>query len=107
MKTLPNESLPLRLKNDFGEEHAIWSVREKSLLGKINGALLWLKTEDKLELFITVDKNLPYQQNLKSFPLTIAMLLAKDKRHETLRLLIPNIFLILLERENQNAIEIF
>jgi predicted nuclease of predicted toxin-antitoxin system len=107
MKILLDESLPLKLKYDFGEEHEIWTVREKSWLGKKNGELLRLMTEDKFELFITVDKNLPYQQNLKSIPLTIVVLRAKDNRYKTLRLLIPKIFLTMLESENQNVIEIF
>ena len=64
MKILLDESLPRKLKDDFGTEHEVWSVRDKSWLGKKNGALLKLMLEENFELFVTVDQNLPYQQNV-------------------------------------------
>ena len=64
MKILLDESLPRKLRYDFGEEHEVFTVRDKGWLGKKNGELLKLMTEDKFELFVTVDRNLPYQQNL-------------------------------------------
>ena len=71
MKILLDESLPRKLKNDFGTDHEVWTVRDKNWLGQKNGALLKLMVEDHFELFITVDQNLPYQQNLYRLPLTI------------------------------------
>lgn len=47
---------------------------------------------DNFELFITVDKNLPYQQNLDSLPLTIFVLKSKDNRRSSLQKLIPLVF---------------
>jgi hypothetical protein len=63
-------------------------------------------TENKFELFITVDRNLPYQQNLQRLTLTIFVLCAKDNTRETLRLLIPKIFERLAKANLQNVIEI-
>jgi len=40
MKFLLDESLPRKLKNDFGIEHQVFTVREKGWLGKKNGDLL-------------------------------------------------------------------
>jgi len=40
MKILLDESLPRKLKNDFGTEHEIWTVRDKGWLSKKNGELL-------------------------------------------------------------------
>ena len=53
MKILLDESLPRKLKIDFGSVHEVWTVREKNWLGQKNGALLKLMVEDHFELFIT------------------------------------------------------
>ena len=63
-------------------------------------------TEDKFELFVTVDRNLPYQQNLQRLTLTIFVLCAVDNRRETLSLLIPKLFARLEKGNLQNVIEI-
>jgi predicted nuclease of predicted toxin-antitoxin system len=97
MKILLDESLPRKLKKDFSEELEVWNVQDMSWLGKKNGDLLRLMTENNFDLFITVDKNLPFQQNLKVIPLTIAVLRAKDNRRETLQVLIPKVFHLIQE----------
>src|SRR6185437_4705383 len=74
MKILLDESLPRKLRNDFGDEHDVWTVRDKGWLGKKNGELLKLMIDSSFELFITLDRNLPYQQNLDRLPLTICVL---------------------------------
>jgi predicted nuclease of predicted toxin-antitoxin system len=106
MKILLDESLPRKLRNDFSEEHEVLAVRDMGWLGKKNGELLRLMTENHFKLFITVDRNLPYQQNLIRPTLTIIVLRAKDNTRETLRLLIPKIFERLSEGDLQNVIEI-
>lgn len=65
MKILLDESLPRKLKNDFGGAHEVWTVRDKGWLGQKNGALLKLMVAHGFELFVTVDRNLSYQQNLE------------------------------------------
>ncbi len=56
MKILLDESLPRKLRNDFTAEHEVWTVRDTGWLGKKNGELLKLMTDNRFELFITVDK---------------------------------------------------
>ncbi len=107
MKILLDESLPRKLKNDFGAGHEIWSVKDKGWLGKKNGELLKLMIEDSFDLFVTIDRNLPYQQNLERLPVTIFVLCAKDNRRETLRLLIPNLFEKLDGKIEENVVEIY
>lgn len=92
MKILLDESLPRKLRDDFGPENEVWTVRDKKWLGKKNGELLRLTVGDSFDVFVTVDRNLPYQQNLDALPFTIVVLCAKDNRRETLRKLIPKIF---------------
>ncbi len=106
MKILLDESIPRKLKDDFGTEHEVWTVRDKRWLGQKNGVLLKLLIEDNFEAFVTVDRNLPYQQNTERLPLTIFVLCAKDNRRETLAALIPKIFERMHEGMLQNVIEI-
>ncbi|WP_299287520.1 DUF5615 family PIN-like protein [uncultured Mucilaginibacter sp.] len=106
MKILLDESLPRKLKYDFGEEHEVRTVRDMLWLGKKNGELLKLMTDNNFELFITVDRNLPYQQNLQRLPLTIIVLRAKNNTRQTLKILVPKIFLRVSEGNLQNVIEV-
>ncbi|MBC8044802.1 MAG: DUF5615 family PIN-like protein [Rhizobacter sp.] len=107
MKILLDESLPRKLKNDFGTGHEVWTVRDKGWLGEKNGALLKLMTEDGFAIFVTVDRNLPYQQNLEQLSLTIVVLRAANNRRETLARLIPKLFNRLAEGNLPSVIEIF
>lgn len=40
MKILLDESVPRKLKYDFGNNHEVWTVRDKGWLGYKNGNLL-------------------------------------------------------------------
>ena len=106
MKILLDESLPRKLRYDFDEEHDVSTVRDMGWLGKKNGELLRLMTENNFRLFVTVDRNLPYQQNLQRLAVTIVVFRARDNTRETLRLLIPKIFERLANGNLQNVIEI-
>jgi len=107
MKFLLDESLPAKLKRDFVHEaHEIWTVRDKGWLGKKNGTLLSLMIADGFDFFITIDRNLPYQQNTERLPLTIFVLCAKDNRRETLKALVPKVFERILQGNLQHIIEI-
>lgn len=106
MKILLDESLPRKLRYDFGEGHEVHTVRDKGWLEKKNGELLKLMTDNEFELFVTVDQNLRYQQNLSEIALTIVVLCAINNRRETLKLLIPKIFTELGGGNLQNVIEI-
>lgn len=107
MKILLDESLPRKLRSDFRAYHEVWTVRDKGWSGKKNGELLMLMINDGFELFVTIDRNFPYQQNLQRLPLTIFVLCAKDSRRETLQLLIPKLFDRLEQGNLQNIIEVF
>jgi predicted nuclease of predicted toxin-antitoxin system len=107
MKILLDESIPRKLRNDFSAEHEVWTVRDKGWLGKKNGELLKLITEADFELFVTVDRNLQYQQNLAAFSLTIIVLCGTDNRRETLKKLIPNIFQKLASGQKNTVIEVY
>ncbi len=66
MKILLDESLPGKLRHDFGEGHLVSTVREKGWSGKKNGELLGLITENNFDIFITVDRNLRSGKTFKN-----------------------------------------
>ena len=106
MKILLDESLPRKLKNDFGINHEVWTVRDKGWLSKKNGELLKLMITNGFELFVTADQNLQYQQKIEKLPLTIAVLKGSDNRRSTLQNLIPILFKRINEGSLPNVIEI-
>jgi hypothetical protein len=91
MKILLDENLPRRLKADFGPNYEVKTVRDMGWLGKKNGELLGLIVFNGFDYFITIDKNLRYQQNLDRIELTIFLLLAVNNRRETLQVLVNKV----------------
>jgi hypothetical protein len=106
MRILLDESLPQKLRYELGEGHEVFTVQYKGWLGKKNGELLKLMTDDKFELFITVDQNLSYQQNLEELNLTVIVLCGADNRPETLKPLIPKLLDRIAAGNLQKVIEI-
>ncbi len=68
--------------------------------------LLALMVADGFELFVTVDQNLSYQQNIQNLPITIVVLCGNDTLRQTLRLLLPKMFAKLTEEPSKRFIEI-
>src|SRR5215211_7581760 len=91
MKILLDENLPRKLKADFGDDFEVKTVRDMGWLGKKNGELLGLIVFNGFDFFVTIDKNLRFQQNLDRIELKIFLLLAIDNRRETLQVLVAKI----------------
>jgi hypothetical protein len=106
MRILLDESVPQKLRHAFENEHEVWTVRDKNWLGKKNGELLKLISDNKFELFVTVDRNLPYQQNLARLDVIIVVLCATNNRLDTLRLLVPEIFAAIRNNQGKKLIEV-
>jgi len=90
MKVLLDECLPRRLKRDLSG-HQVFTVPEMGWAGVKNGALLRLIQDAAFDVFVTIDGNLSYQQNLKGMNLAIIVLRAPDNTIESLRPLVPAI----------------
>jgi len=90
MKLLLDENLPKRLKKDFSE-HEIYTVRDKSWNGILNGELMELMIADGFDALLTFDKNLRYQQNFMKYPITVFVLNAPDNSYIELSKLVPAI----------------
>ncbi len=91
MKILLDENLPKQLKADFGPDHDVKTVRDMGWLGKKNGELLGLIVFNGFDFFVTLDKNLRYQQNLDRIELKIFLLLTVNNRRETLQAFVDKI----------------
>jgi len=106
MKILLDESLPIKLKRTFGEDYEVLTVKDMEWLGKKNSELLKLIIENSFDYFVTVDRNLPYQQNTERLPITIFVLCAYNNRLSTLQALVPKIFERILSGNLRNIEEI-
>ncbi len=91
MKILLDENLPRQLKADFGSDYDVKTIRDIGWLGKKNSELLGLLVFNGFDFFITIDKNLRYQQNLDRIELKIFLLLAINNRRGTLQILVEKI----------------
>lgn len=89
MRVLLDESVPRRLKHDL-RGHDVSTVTEIGWSGTKNGELLRLAA-DRFEVFVIVDQNLEYQQNLKRFDIAFVLLVAINNKYETLSPLVPKI----------------
>lgn len=92
MRLLLDESVPSRLRLAL-QDHAVRTVVEMGWSGVKNGKLLTLAAND-FDALITVDKNLPYQQNLSALPVAVVVLDALSNELSALLPLVP-----MLERE--------
>ena len=89
MRLLLDESVPGRLRRSL-PAHVVRTVVEMGWSGVKNGKLLALAA-DSFDAFITVDKNLPYQQNLTALPVAVIVLDAVSIELPALLPLIPNL----------------
>ncbi len=87
MKVLLDECVPRKLRREL-PEHEILTVTERGWSGIKNGNLLALAAPE-FDVFLTVDQNLKYQQNLKNFSIAIILLVARNNRFKTLLPLMP------------------
>ena len=79
MKILIDESLP-RYVFQILQDYNAYTVQYMGWSGIKNGVLLNLAIEQQFDVFLTADKNLRYQQNLKDR--TIALVIFPSNRLE-------------------------
>ena len=89
MKILIDESLPARLRFVL-PDHDVVTVPQMGWAGKRNGELVQL-IANQFDVFLTVDQNLEYQQNLAGISFAIVVLAAPSNKFETLKSLIPEV----------------
>lgn len=69
---------------------SVRTVVQQGWVGITNGKLLALAAAE-FDVFVTVDRNLPFQQHLPKFDIAIVSLMAKSNRLADLQALIPNV----------------
>lgn len=89
MRVLLDECVPRRLKREL-PGHEVRTVTEHGWSGVKNGRLLAL-AEAEFDVFLTVDQNLKYQQNLTAFRIAVILLVAGNNRLKTLLPLMPEV----------------
>ena len=89
MKVPLDECVPRKLRRELAE-HEVLTVTERGCSRIKNGQLLVL-AEVEFDVFLTVDQNLRYQQNLKAFNIGVILLMARNNRLKTLLPLMPEV----------------
>ena len=89
MKVLLDECLPRRLVAKL-TGHEVQTVPQAGWASIKNGALLKL-AEGNFDVFVTVDRNLSFQQNLAQRKIAIIVLRAYSNRFQDLLPLVPTI----------------
>jgi hypothetical protein len=90
MRILLDECVPRPIRREL-TGHDVKTVPEMGWSGKKNGELLQLMLPEKFEVFLTVDQNLSYQQNLRSSGVAIILMAAPSIRVSDLKPLIPRV----------------
>ncbi|KHD08590.1 hypothetical protein PN36_33190 [Candidatus Thiomargarita nelsonii] len=92
MKLLLDECIDRRLARELKGEHVIKTVPQMGWATIKNGKLLAL-AETEFDVFITVDRNLSFQQNLPKFNIAVLVLHAGSNRLADLKPLVPQILI--------------
>lgn len=93
MRILLDECLPRRLKNGL-LGHEVQTVPEAGWASKQNGELLSL-AESRFDAFVTVDRNLSFQQDIGRLKIAVVVLVARGNKESDLRPLIPKLLVAL------------
>jgi len=86
-------------------EHEVKTAYQMGWAAKKNGELLRLVGGD-FEVFITVDQNLRYQQNLASSQLVVIVLIAASNQYDDLAPLIPQVEQAIKDSNPGSVVEI-
>jgi len=89
VKVLLDECIHRPLARDSAE-HDAKTVPQIGWAGIKKGDLLEL-AEKQFEVFVTVDRNLSFQQNLPNFNFAVIVLRCRSDRIQDLRLLVPEL----------------
>lgn len=72
MKILLDECITKRIKNKLFE-FEVSTVFEMGWKGLKNASLMKIAIENNFDIFLTIDKNIEYQQNLKNYQIFVVI----------------------------------
>ena len=89
MRLLLDESVPAKLRRHL-PAHEVRTAVEMGWSGVKNGKLLALAATN-FDAFVTVDKNMPFQQNLSTIPIALVVLDSLSNELPALLPLLPRL----------------
>jgi len=93
VRVLLDECLDRRLAREI-VGHEVQTVPEAGWAAKSNGELLLL-AENSFDVFVTVDSNLSFQQNVPKHSIAVVVLRARSNRLVDLQPLVPRLLEVL------------
>ena len=93
MRVLLDECVPKRLRKEL-TAHVVRTVAEMGWSGIVNGELLHQASAD-FDCFLTVDRNLQFQQNISVLPVAVVVIHALSNRLAALLPLMPAVRTVL------------
>jgi uncharacterized protein DUF5615 len=87
VKLLLDECMTRFIKRDF-VGHEVSTVEDAGLKGLENGDLL-KAAAGIFDVLVTVDRNIPHQQNLRGLQIAVLILLAKRNTYALLKPVVP------------------
>jgi hypothetical protein len=105
MRILLDECVPRPLKRELSG-HDVHTVVEMGWSGKKNGELLALMAPENFEVFLTVDQNLSYQQNLLAMKIAVIVMIAPTNKLVDLLPLMPSVHTALTTIQPGDLVEI-
>jgi hypothetical protein len=83
MRVLLDECVPKRLRTEL-PGHEVQTVADEGWSGLSNGKLL-AQAALTFDCFLTVDRNLQFQQNPNTLPIAVVVIIEVDNKFETLQ----------------------
>jgi hypothetical protein len=93
VRVLLDECVDRRLARDIAG-HEVRTVPEAGWAGLKNGELL-KRAQEQFDVFVTVDRNLPFQRDLSAFSIAVVVLRAQTNRVDDLRVLVPKLLTVI------------
>lgn len=90
MKLLLDECIDWRLAREI-VGHEVTTARQQGWTTIKNGELLKLATDARFDAFVTVDRNLSFQQHVSALRLAVVVLRASSNRLAELKRLVPGL----------------
>jgi predicted nuclease of predicted toxin-antitoxin system len=89
MRVFLDECVDWRLSRDL-IGHQVMTARQMGWASIENGELLALASQE-FDVFVTVDRNLAFQQNVAALPIPVIILQARTNRLADLKPLVPSL----------------
>ena len=105
IRVLLDEDVDVRLRHAFGPGTQVETVVFQGWKGKKNGDLLRAAARD-FDVLVTLDRNLPHQQNVASYDLAVVVLRPETQSLEHLSALVPQLESLLPSLEAGDMVEV-